>query len=46
MCVVDIDTGSAQRLPLSVGPAIEVASVIELSEASGRVAVGLFMTEG
>lgn len=25
---------------------IEVASVIELSEASGRVAVGLFMTEG
>ena len=21
MCVVDIDTGSAQRLPLSVGPA-------------------------
>ena len=27
-------------------PAIEVASVIELSEASGRVAAGLFMTEG
>ena len=26
--------------------AIEVASVIELSEASGRVAAGLFMTEG
>ena len=25
---------------------IEVASVIELSEASGRVAAGLFMTEG
>ena len=25
---------------------IEVASVIELSEASGRVVVGLFMTEG
>ena len=26
--------------------AIEVASVIELSEASGWVAAGLFMTEG
>ena len=26
--------------------AIEVASVIELLEASGRVAAGLFMTEG
>ena len=26
--------------------AIEVASVIELSEASGLVAAGLFMTEG
>ena len=25
---------------------IEVASVIELSEASGQVAAGLFMTEG
>ena len=25
---------------------IEVASVIELSEASGRVVAGLFMTEG
>ena len=25
---------------------IEVASVINLSEASGRVAAGLFMTEG
>ena len=29
-----------------VDKAIEVASVIELSEASGRVAAGLFMTEG
>ena len=29
-----------------VGRPIEVASVIELSEASGRVAAGLFMTEG
>ena len=29
-----------------VAETIEVASVIELSEASGRVAVGLFMTEG
>ena len=29
-----------------VGGGIEVASVIELSEASGRVAAGLFMTEG
>ena len=28
------------------GLSIEVASVIELSEASGRVAAGLFMTEG
>ena len=30
----------------NAGPPIEVASVIELSEASGRVAAGLFMTEG
>ena len=29
-----------------VAVVIEVASVIELSEASGRVAAGLFMTEG
>ena len=28
------------------GRRIEVASVIELSEASGRIAAGLFMTEG
>ena len=31
---------------VDVGVTIEVASVIELSEASGRVAAGLFMTEG
>ena len=30
----------------ATGGGIEVASVIELSEASGRVAAGLFMTEG
>ena len=35
--------GLKRRAPI-VG--IEVASVIELSEASGRVAAGLFMTEG
>ena len=29
-----------------LGWGIEVASVIELSEASGRVAAGLIMTEG
>ena len=33
-------------LPPAVAVVIEVASVIELSEASGRVAAGLFMTEG
>ena len=33
-------------LPMLGAPGIEVASVIELSEASGRVAAGLFMTEG
>ena len=31
---------------LLVTRGIEVASVIELSEVSGRVAAGLFMTEG
>ena len=36
----------ADTFPSIVVAAIEVASVIELSEASGRVAAGLFMTEG
>ena len=34
------------RACLSLDSVIEVASVIELSEASGRVTAGLFMTEG
>ena len=38
------EVASGTALPTSRG--IEVASVIELSEASGRVAAGLFMTEG
>ena len=32
--------------PRKVAVVIEVASVINLSEASGRVAAGLFTTEG
>ena len=36
-------TASIKMIP---GQNIEVASVIELSEASGRVAAGLFMTDG
>ena len=31
---------------LLLGPTIEVSSVINLSEALGRIAAGLFMTDG
>ena len=41
---VKINLGA--MVPLTLGKPIEVASVIELSEASGWVAAGLFMTEG
>ena len=42
----DIKSIGIGALPGFVGGSIEVASVIELSEASGWVAAGLFMTEG
>ena len=35
-----------EEVGAEVSRTIEVASVIELSEASGRVAASLFMTEG
>ena len=38
--------GGTGRYMMVLGQDIEVASVIELSEASGRVAAGLFMTGG
>ena len=38
--------GEGVNIELPIDPTIEVASVIELSEASGWVAAGLFMTEG
>ena len=43
----DVEKFPCRTMLLSIAiRAIEVASVIELSEASGRVAAGLFMTEG
>ena len=38
--------GENAERAISILSGIEVASVIELSEASGLVAAGLFMTEG
>ena len=39
-------TNTPNSRPATLAGAIEVASVIELSEPSGRVAAGLLMTEG
>ena len=44
--LVIVPPASANRKSSTAPKAIEVASVIELSEASGWVAAGLFMTEG